>query len=229
MRASHHIRRQVRRQHLKQYGVAALVTFIALLGEIALRPTSYALPDMVFTLGIAVVTWYAGRRAGLLALVTTAVLSNTVFLDPFGLRSQAVSTVFFLVIGAAIVYAISFGEHAAKRLALERDRLELIANAGAEIDRSLDYQTTLAAVTRMVVPQVADWCVIHLVEAGVHERVAVAHPDPKAIERANRLWDSLPFDPDAARGIPLVLRTGEPELVSEIRGDRIAQDFPDPQ
>ncbi|MGN6107268.1 MAG: hybrid sensor histidine kinase/response regulator, partial [Kofleriaceae bacterium] len=155
-------------------------------------------------------------------------LSNTVFLDPFGLRSQAVSTVFFVVIGAAIVYAISFGERAAHRLAEERDRLELIANASAEIDRSLDYQTTLAAVTRMVVPRVADWCVIHVVEAGVHERVAVAHLDAAEIERARRLWESLPYDPDAARGIPLVLRTGEPELVSDIRGDRLAQDFPDP-
>jgi PAS domain S-box-containing protein len=85
------------------------------------------------------------------------------------------------------------------------------------LSSSLDYDTTLAAVTRLAVNGIADWCAIdELLPNGAIRRIAVAHPDPEMVELAQRLHDEYPPDPDAPHGLPRVLRTGESELVEEI-------------
>jgi serine phosphatase RsbU (regulator of sigma subunit) len=74
------------------------------------------------------------------------------------------------------------------------------------------------------VPQIADWCVVHLAdEAGGYEAVAVAHEDPKMVTRAAELQERYPTDPDSPRGVPAVLRSGEPELYGEIPDAMLAE------
>ncbi len=54
---------------------------------------------------------------------------------------------------------------------------QFLAEAGEILNRSLDYEETLRAITSMVVPRFADWCFVDLVEAdGGFRRIAVAHP-----------------------------------------------------
>jgi PAS domain S-box-containing protein len=58
-------------------------------------------------------------------------------------------------------------------------RLNLLAGASSILASSLEYETTLAAVAKLAVPVLADWCLVDLVnEHGVLERMAVAHADP---------------------------------------------------
>jgi len=106
----------------------------------------------------------------------------------------------------------------------ERKRNEDIQHffdeANAMFSSSLDYRTTLASVARLAVPYLADWCAVDVVEAdGSLDRLAVAHEDPEKIALAYELERRYPTDPDFPYGVPNVLRTGEPELVSETARD----------
>ena len=66
-------------------------------------------------------------------------------------------------------------------------------------------------------PQLADWCAVDVLgEDGSLERLAVAHQDPEKVTLAYELQERYPPDSDASYGVPNVLRTGEPEMMSEI-------------
>jgi PAS domain S-box-containing protein len=105
-----------------------------------------------------------------------------------------------------------------------------LARATEELASSLDYQTTLASVARMVVPTLADWCTIDVLEDDKKvKRVAVAHVDPSKVEWANELQKRYPEDPDAPYGVPHVLRTGKPELYSEIPDSLLVAGARDPE
>jgi PAS domain S-box-containing protein len=58
--------------------------------------------------------------------------------------------------------------------------LRLLADAGAILGRSGDYLETLQELARLLVPSVADWCVVDVLDPGSNlRRVAVAHSDPQ--------------------------------------------------
>jgi PAS domain S-box-containing protein len=100
----------------------------------------------------------------------------------------------------------------------EQVRREFLARAGAALASSLDYRAILAAVAQFAVPQLADWCGVDLLEPGTHapQQVAVAHVDPQKVRWARELGEKYPPDPNAATGAPQVIRSGNPELYSEI-------------
>lgn len=98
-----------------------------------------------------------------------------------------------------------------------RNNLQFLAESSLMLGQSLDYRDTLDAVARAAVSHVADWCSVDLVDAqeGVAQ-VAVAHNDPKKVKWAKALRKRMPVDMSAPRGLPNVLRTGKPELYSDI-------------
>ncbi len=103
----------------------------------------------------------------------------------------------------------------------ERKRAEenerFLAEASKLLSGSLDYETTLASVARLIVPQLADWCAVHIVEKdGQVRQLAVEHVDPAKVERAKELERRYPYDPNSSAGVAKVLRTGQPELYPEI-------------
>jgi PAS domain S-box-containing protein len=95
---------------------------------------------------------------------------------------------------------------------------EVLARAGDALASSLDYRTTLANVARLAVPELADWCVVDVLEPGKStlQQIAVAHVDPERVALAQRLADRYRPDPEATRGAPQVSRTGNPELYPEL-------------
>jgi PAS domain S-box-containing protein len=98
-----------------------------------------------------------------------------------------------------------------------------LVEAGATLGSSLDYRTTLAALAKMAVPRIADWARVDVVEDRKLRTLAVEHVDKHKIELALELGRRYPEDPDAAHGPPLVLRTGESELVTEISEERLSE------
>jgi PAS domain S-box-containing protein len=95
--------------------------------------------------------------------------------------------------------------------------LRFLAEASRILASSLDYQTTLDRVARLVVPILADWCDIQVLdETGGIRRVAVTHSDPNKIALAYEMDRRYPVDPDSPRGVPQVLRTGQPEIYPQI-------------
>jgi GAF domain-containing protein len=95
-------------------------------------------------------------------------------------------------------------------------KLTFLADASAELARSLDYQATLRKVARLAVPDFADWCSIQLLEDGRLRTLAVAHIDPAKVALAEDLQRRYPPDPDAPQGAYNVVRTGESELIPEV-------------
>ena len=58
-------------------------------------------------------------------------------------------------------------------------RARFLAEAGAALDQSLDYETTLATLASLVVPFLADCSIIDVLDAGGNvQRVGLAHVDP---------------------------------------------------
>jgi PAS domain S-box-containing protein len=106
-------------------------------------------------------------------------------------------------------------------IAIERKQAEEQAQFLAEVSKvlasTLDYQQTLANIARLVVPQLADWFVVDLVDAQGHfELVEVAHTDPDKVQWAKTLRNLFPLDPNASIGVANVVRTGQAELYPDI-------------
>jgi GAF domain-containing protein len=104
---------------------------------------------------------------------------------------------------------------------IANDKLSFLADASAALAQSLDYRETLAVVTRLAVPRLADWCVIHVAEEGAVTALAVAHVDPAKVAMADDFQRRYPVDPDGPRGVPHVLRTGESELYRHVTDEML--------
>jgi GAF domain-containing protein/anti-sigma regulatory factor (Ser/Thr protein kinase) len=102
------------------------------------------------------------------------------------------------------------------------DKLTFLADASAELATSLDYRSTLTNVAKLVVPRLADWCGIQIVEGGRFESVAVAHVDPTRVSFAAELQRRYPTDPEDTVGAPNVVRTGVSELYADVTPEMLA-------
>jgi signal transduction histidine kinase len=71
---------------------------------------------------------------------------------------------------------------------------------------------TVADALRLLVPDHADWCVLHLVEGTLVRRAAVVHWDADVERAIRQLFDRVPFVADAAVGPAQVIRSGRPEM-----------------
>jgi hypothetical protein len=103
------------------------------------------------------------------------------------------------------------------------ERLALLARAGGLLADSLDYPKTLTAVTNLVVPQLADWASVEILEPdGSVQSLAVAHMDPEKVAFAKEFRRRRPPDLSAPTGVGHVITSGRPELVPEITEEMIA-------
>src|SRR6218665_2329643 len=93
----------------------------------------------------------------------------------------------------------------------------LLARAGEALARSLDFQETLDQVVRLVVPELADWCLVYCPdEHGGLKLMALAHEDPERVARGFQLDRLFPLLPEATRGPMAVWRTGEAQLIPDV-------------
>jgi signal transduction histidine kinase len=106
--------------------------------------------------------------------------------------------------------------HDASKEQKQRTAARVLAGATARLSSSLDYAETLKSVARALVPELAEWCGVDLVREGVTSLLAVAHADPAKVKLAQELHARYPTDPQAATGVPNVLRTGVAELYSDL-------------
>ena len=113
-------------------------------------------------------------------------------------------------------------EHAEKRAAL-------LAEASRVLSASFDYQTTLAALVRLAVPALADYCALDIVEDGDRvERIGEAHVDPA---KTQLLREVATFPRSAlTERHPLirVMNTGAPVLEADITPAFIRASFAEP-
>jgi len=95
-------------------------------------------------------------------------------------------------------------------------RLAFLAEASYVLNASLDYQTTLDQLARLVLPILADYCAIDVItDEGEVRRIATAHRNP---DKAALMDEMLTYPPpvDRAQGSVAALRTGQTIVVPEI-------------
>jgi PAS domain S-box-containing protein len=90
---------------------------------------------------------------------------------------------------------------------LARGRLTLMAESSEVLGESLDYRSALAALARLLVPWLADWCLIEI--AGDPAAGIAAHADPAMIPAVEELAGL-----DDERAASRVARTGVAELAT---------------
>jgi len=97
-----------------------------------------------------------------------------------------------------------------------RRRLALLAAAGTTLSASLDFEATLEGIARLAVPELADWCLLDILEEdGSVNQLAVAHADPARESLLRELLGYRRFGEDAPGTVARVLRTGHSILIPE--------------
>lgn len=98
-----------------------------------------------------------------------------------------------------------------------------LATAGERLSATLDYDETLATVTDLAVPLLADICAVDVLDDdGQIRRVAERNIDPGASVRAKALVGKAQIDPNADFGVPLTIRTGESQIVPFVNAEWLA-------
>ncbi|HEX4015294.1 MAG TPA: ATP-binding protein, partial [Frankiaceae bacterium] len=101
-----------------------------------------------------------------------------------------------------------------RALAMERamqanERLSFLADASVALTGTLDFQATLDAVTNLLVPRLADWCLVQLVDGDELASAVIHHSDRSKVESALEMVDRYPIKMDARNGPAVVARTGQ--------------------
>jgi len=98
-----------------------------------------------------------------------------------------------------------------------RSRGDFLSHTSRVLADSLDYETTLAAVAGLALPDLGAWCIVDVVEeTGAMRRLAIVHPDPEKQALARRLEAGWPPDRDDPFGAPLAMLTGRSEVIPEV-------------
>ncbi len=98
-----------------------------------------------------------------------------------------------------------------------------LAEAGKILASSLDYQKTLATVADLMIPGLADWCFIYILDDdGAPGLLAVSHRDPERVKLAWELNRAHPIAMNREGGTAKVVQTQEPVLVATGVSEMIA-------
>jgi PAS domain S-box-containing protein len=100
----------------------------------------------------------------------------------------------------------------------------VLANSGRILASSLDYEQTLENVAQVAVPDLADWCLVELIDDRHHRQtVVVAHrqAEQRELMAAVRAFEPERLDPESVSG--RVFSTGRPELFFEVTDEHLSR------
>lgn len=110
----------------------------------------------------------------------------------------------------------SYIAHRDAEVRTERANLEFVAAAAELLSSSLDYQSTLSHLMRLLVPARADWCVLHWDDTSEDGGILLAHVNPALLRE---IYRDYPPPSEAGYAFPHVFRTGESVLVPSVEPD----------
>ncbi|CAN5463208.1 hypothetical protein BH23VER1_BH23VER1_20280 [soil metagenome] len=106
-----------------------------------------------------------------------------------------------------------------------QQRLAFLAEASNVLAESLDYQQTFDNLARLVVPQLADFCIIdRLDDDGRLRQVTVAHRDPDQEPLLRQI--RYPDPHEKGHGALRIFQTGKSEICEELTEEIINELFP---
>ena len=112
-------------------------------------------------------------------------------------------------------YVANFRDITERRREIERERL---LNAASDaLTSSLDHQITLQEIAQLIVPALADYCRIAILDETYHIKdIAVHHIDPAKIALVGALYEQYKDRANITHGLQRLLETGKPELIATV-------------
>lgn len=130
---------------------------------------------------------------------------------------------FFITLVALFVTSLERARLLAKdrkvheELGRRSEAIRLMAEVGALLSSSLDYESVLRQLAQVLVPVMADWCAVDVLNTnGEVQRLAAYHTDPNKLALVHEIEARYPEDRNAQHGVRNVMRTGSPEWLPEI-------------
>lgn len=112
----------------------------------------------------------------------------------------------------------------------QEEAQQYLAEVSKVLATSLDPQLTLNQLAHQLVPHLADWCTVHLLEADDSiQPVATAHVNPEKVKWADAIRKQYPLKRDDPHGTVQVLRTGKSEFYPHIPDALLVQSARDPE
>ncbi|RKH20172.1 ATP-binding protein, partial [Corallococcus sp. CA031C] len=129
------------------------------------------------------------------------------------------------------VRARARAEQLARELSHNEEHLRLLAGASSFLATSLDYEATLHNVVRLVVPTLADWCIVDMaMEDGTFMRMEVAHARTESQAHAEQLRTPVPEGQCyPSMGAGTLLLKGQPFFVEDVTDVDLKQLTDEPQ
>ena len=118
-------------------------------------------------------------------------------------------------------FVANFRDISERKQAEERQHiLDQVSNL---VVSSLDQQITLTEIAQLLVPSLADYCRIAILDEQ-HEiqEIAVNHTDPDKVALVQALYDQYKDQAEPVYGVQKLLRTGKPDLISNVSQDVLA-------
>jgi serine phosphatase RsbU (regulator of sigma subunit) len=100
--------------------------------------------------------------------------------------------------------------------------LMLLGDISQAMTSTLDTDEAVHRFAQLVVPQLADWCLVSVVENGRRRDVGRAHRDPAMVEAMNRYADLRAMTNRVSAPVPTALREGRPVVIQELSAEQLA-------
>ncbi|WP_369140110.1 SpoIIE family protein phosphatase [Modestobacter versicolor] len=124
--------------------------------------------------------------------------------------------------------AVAAREEAAERAAaagaaaeLAGRHLMLLGDISQAMTSTLDADEAVQRFAELVVPQLADWCLVSVVEDGRRRDVGRAHRDPALAGAMHRYADLRASTNRATAPVPTALREGRPVVIQSITPEQV--------
>ena len=103
------------------------------------------------------------------------------------------------------------------------ERQRLLNEASEKLVTSLDHQITLQEIAQLLVPSMADYCRIALLDnQGQIKDIAVNHIEPEKIALVRELYEQYKDRISSTYGLNSLLEKGQPELISVVTPEIVA-------
>jgi len=95
-----------------------------------------------------------------------------------------------------------------------------IADASRVLATTLTPETIVSNLSRLVVPSLADWCIVQVTDTEGHlQPVEITHQDARQTALMSELFRRWPSSPDRPNSAAAVATTGRPRLIPRITDD----------
>lgn len=98
-----------------------------------------------------------------------------------------------------------------------QEKQEYLEKVSTLLNASVDYKTTLTTICKLLVPQIADYIRIALLDGNNHiEEVATYHADPKKLSLVKKLYRTYGNREDSTHGVSQILKSGKAEIMEKV-------------